>query len=212
MAFAGGTVWQATMAIMGVEERLEKRMDRRLTRLEQKVRDDKDKLDRELAADEGINGFAQSQGSDAARGDQAHSIKIGDTERGRLSEGDNRMVEDDSFFDVWRISFDSVQSVPSQIAIEMKSNEIDSYLFLLYGDSVVHADDTGDNLDARLILENVDTTITYIVIANTYIDETGQYTLTVTDLKHEMDSASPPGGVGMSAGVGAAGSGTRTVK
>ncbi|MDE2796027.1 MAG: hypothetical protein OXL34_14495 [Gemmatimonadota bacterium] len=183
MAFAGSTVWQATMAIMGVEQRLEERMERRLTRLEQKVRDDKDKLDRELEATEAISRLAQSQGSYTAML-EPRQISMGETRQSRLSESDDKLV-DDSFFELWTISFDSVPSSP--VVIEMKSDELDSYLFLLHGDSVVHADDTGNNLDARLTLTNIDTTSPYAIVANTYVNETGRYTLTVRALDPERE-------------------------
>ncbi len=88
---------------------------------------------------------------------------------GSLTEGDNILPSDRSFFDAYRFSGRAGQSV----SLAMTSQDFDSYLILLDedGNSVTFDDDSGGGYDA-LIQTTLPTSGDYLLLANTY--ESGQ--------------------------------------
>ena len=108
------------------------------------------------------------------------TIRIGETERGRLGADDATLL-DGSYFDDWILRVDSVVTV----TVEMRSGDLDPVLFLSRGrrnstdwQPLDGDDDSGDGLSARLVVENLDAG-DYTITANTYGRSTGSYTLSV---------------------------------
>ena len=172
MAFSAAAVWEFTVALDFVEQRIEQRMERqmteRLTRLEAKVLDQKE--------DDEASPVDESVTEQVLPG----HIEIGQLQEGFLDENDPQMV-DGSHYDDWLLSV----SDSATIILDMRSEEIDSFVFLAKGQrededwEIIDAnDDSGENLDARLMVDVVPGV--YTIVANTYgTSTTGPYTLEV---------------------------------
>ena len=142
-------------------------MTERLTRLEAKVLDQKE--------DDEASPVDESLTEQALPG----HIEIGQLREGFLDENDPQMV-DGSHYDDWLLSV----SNPATIILDMRSEEIDSFVFLAQGQrededwEIIDAnDDSGENLDARLMVDVVPGV--YTIVANTYGASTGPYELEV---------------------------------
>ncbi|HSH46081.1 MAG TPA: Ig-like domain-containing protein [Longimicrobiales bacterium] len=95
---------------------------------------------------------------------------------GTLEEGDcTRLLQDGSFVDLWFFDLETT----AQVTITMSSDELDAYLFLEDGsfNFIGEDDDSGAGTDARIVA-NLEPG-TYWVWANTFPDESGDYTITV---------------------------------
>lgn len=117
----------------------------------------------------------------------------GPTVEGQLDENSN-VLPDGSFFDSYVFEGRAGQS----IAIEMASSEVDSYLILLSpdgGEFYVQDDDSGGQLNARLLTQ-LPYTGEYIVLANAYAEgESGRYQLRITETGASgQDAPASPGG------------------
>ena len=127
------------------------------------------------------NGTASTTASAAGfRGREPESIALNNTVVGQLDDGSD-VLPDGSYFNAY--VFEGRQG--QQVAIEMMSREVDSYLILLSLDSdavYLQDDDSAGDFNARL-----ETTLpsdgAYVIIANSFAEgEEGRYNLSLTDL------------------------------
>lgn len=110
------------------------------------------------------------------------AVRVGQTVSGTLND-DSAIHDDGSFYDLYLIT-----GTPGQrVAIEMRSHEVDAYLFggrLVDGvfNTLDQDDDGASGTDARLEV-TLDADGRYAVMANTLsVGETGRYTLSVQRL------------------------------
>ncbi|MDJ0708211.1 MAG: trypsin-like peptidase domain-containing protein [Leptolyngbyaceae cyanobacterium MO_188.B28] len=109
---------------------------------------------------------------------------------GRLDENSNVLPLDNSFFNLYTFEGQAGQ----QIAIEMVSNEIDSYLIVLTPDSndLGHDNNGAGGQNARLVATLPSTGI-YLVVANSYsTGELGSYQIQVTNLARRRQTPQAP--------------------
>ena len=109
----------------------------------------------EVATRAGAEGRPLAQGLEhfcdapaATRDPDVPIIAIGQTVNGELSEADERL-DDDTYVDYWLFPVCEA----GQVTVEMKSDTLDSFVFLISLatlDIVQVDDDSGDGLDARL--------------------------------------------------------------
>ncbi|OCR02049.1 peptidase S1 [Oscillatoriales cyanobacterium USR001] len=111
----------------------------------------------------------------------------GPTINGKLTEQSSVLPVDNSFFDLYAFEGKAGQ----QVTINMKSQDIDSYLILLGPGQreIAQDDDSGGNKDAQIIA-TLPADGTYTLLANSYeAQESGSYTL---ELKGSAPSRNPP--------------------
>ena len=185
MAFAGSAVWEFSLAMTRLEDRLESRFGERLKGLEDKVLDVKEERD-----------FVADDQPPVTRQD---TIGVGESRRGVLTNSDRRLI-DGSLFHDWVLIVERADTIT--IDMEAEDDELDSFLFLSEGQRSDSAswtpldanDDDGEGLNARLkrYLEIG----RYTVTANAYGDNMGSYMLRVTGRQEEESdsTATPPGG------------------
>ncbi len=118
--------------------------------------------------------------SEQARDTNVDIIRIDETQRGRLGRDDATLL-DGSYFDEWVLNVDTTV----RVTIEMRSADLDSFLFLSRGrpdtdewELVASDDDGGDGWNSRLESQEL-TPGAYTIIANTYGQATGSYTVSV---------------------------------
>jgi hypothetical protein len=108
---------------------------------------------------------------------QTAQIGIGQTMRGRLETGD-QMMQDSTFADLWQFQAMAGQTVQ----IDVRSEEFDTYMQLLdaNGNKLGEDDDSGGNLDSRLIFTLPATGMYQIVVNNAgHARRAGIYTVSV---------------------------------
>ncbi len=136
---------------------------------------------------------AQSQRPFAFSGQSANKIAIDGPEiRGRLDENTNILPIDNSYYDLYSFQGRAGQ----QIVIEMKSQELDSYLILLNpdGSELAQDDDSGGGKNAK-ILVTLPTTGEYLLLANSYeAGESGNYRLTLRSMTGSRNPSSRSSG------------------
>lgn len=119
---------------------------------------------------------AQSQRPLAFSGQSAKKILLNGPEvRGRLDQNNSILPIDKSYYDMY--SFEG--KAGQQIAIEMSSQDLDSYLILLNSDGseLAQDDDSGGGKNAKIIV-TLPATGEYILLANSYeAGESGDYQL-----------------------------------
>ena len=108
------------------------------------------------------------------------SISLNATIRGQLGDSSN-VLPDGSFFNGYVFEGQAGQ----QVAIDMVSREIDPYVILISledDDFYVEDDDSGGNLNARLVT-TLPVTGRYVILANSYAEgERGDYELSLSQL------------------------------
>jgi hypothetical protein len=94
---------------------------------------------------------------------QTAQIAIGQTMRGRLEQGD-QMMQDSTYADLWQFQGMAGQTVQ----IDVRSDEFDTYMQLLdgNGNKLGEDDDSGGNLNSRLIFALPATGMYQIVVNN----------------------------------------------
>ena len=105
-------------------------------------------------------------------------IAIGQTMRGRLETGD-QIMQDSTFADLWQFQGTGGQTVQ----IDVRSDEFDTYMQLLdaNGTKLGEDDDSGGNLDSRLIFTLPTTGLFQIVVNNAgHSRRAGIYTVSIT--------------------------------
>ena len=137
------------------------------------------------------NGTATTTASAAGfRGREPESIALNNTVVGQLGDSSD-VLPDGSYFNAY--VFEGRQG--QQVAIEMVSREVDSYLILLSLDDdalYLQDDDSAGGYDARL-----ETTLpsdgAYVIIANSYAEgEQGRYNLSLNDLSGTISTQPMP--------------------
>ncbi|MDY7022074.1 MAG: trypsin-like peptidase domain-containing protein [Cyanobacteriota bacterium] len=130
---------------------------------------------------------AQSQRPLAFSGEPSEKIILDGPEiRGRLDNSDSILPIDNSYYDIYSFEGEAGQ----QIAIEMSSQDLDSYLILLNSDGseLAQDDDSGGDKNAQ-ILVTLPADGEYTFLANSYeAGESGDYRLR---LRAARDSLSP---------------------
>lgn len=128
--------------------------------------------------------------SSARNSAEPEAITIdGPVKTGRLDE-DSSVLGDSSFFNIYTFEGQAGQ----QVAVEMASNEIDSYLILLTpdGQDLGQDDDSGGGLNAR-ITTVLPVSGTYAIVANSYSPgEAGNYQIRVTQVGAGSVASNPP--------------------
>jgi ferredoxin len=112
----------------------------------------------------------------AAPGQTAY-IQIGQTMRGRLEPGD-QLMQDSTYADLWQFQGMAGQTVQ----IDVRSDEFDTYMQLLdaNGNKLGEDDDSGGNLNSRLIYTLPATAMYQIVVNNAgHTRRAGIYTVSV---------------------------------
>ena len=106
---------------------------------------------------------------------QIGQIAAGQTLRGRLEPGDQLMTSDSTYADVWRLQGTAGQN----IAVELRSDDFDTYLQLLDGAGNVLAESAG-HPDSGVAFQ-LPSTGTYQIVVNSSGAQrkTGSYTLSV---------------------------------
>ncbi|MBD2579544.1 trypsin-like peptidase domain-containing protein [Oscillatoria sp. FACHB-1406] len=95
--------------------------------------------------------------------------------QGSLTQGDNVLSSDDTFFDIYSFAGKAGQSVD----IAMTSTQVDAYLLLVGpdGEEIAQDDDSGGGSNARIVATLPEDGM-YAIVANTYeSQETGSYQL-----------------------------------
>jgi S1-C subfamily serine protease len=135
------------------------------------------------------NGSASTTASaNGARSDNPpESINLNATIRGQLGN-DSNILPDGSFFNGYVFEGQAGQ----QVAIDMVSREIDPYVILISLDDeefYVQDDDSGGNLNARLIT-TLPVTGRYVILANSFAEgEQGSYELSLNQIGSSGSSA-----------------------
>jgi serine protease Do len=128
------------------------------------------------------NGSASTTArANGARSDNPpESINLNATIRGQLGD-DSNILPDGSFFNGYVFEGQAGQ----QVAIDMVSREIDPYVILISLDNeefYVQDDDSGGNLNARLVT-TLPVTGRYVILANSYAEgERGDYELSLNQV------------------------------
>lgn len=123
-------------------------------------------------------GTVEDLRSSVATKDQViQEISCGQTVNGQI-ETDDFQLDDGSYFDFYEFTGQNGQTV----TIDMKSNAVDPYLFLLDADDNVLAedDDSGTGNDARIVFTLDETSDAWAIAANAFDPgSTGPYTLSL---------------------------------
>jgi len=108
---------------------------------------------------------------------QTAQIAIGQAMRGRLETGD-QMMQDSTYADLWQFQGTAGQTVQ----IDVRSDEFDTYMQLLdaSGNKLGEDDDSGGNLNSRLVF-TLPTTGTYQIVVNNagHSRRAGIYTVSI---------------------------------
>lgn len=115
-------------------------------------------------------------------------IELGQTVEGTLEEGDcDEILDDGSFFDFWFFELEEETTV----AIEMRSPDMDVYLWLTDDDGNLLADDDDSAGGTDALIEiNLDAG-PYWILANHWPEASGDYTLSLTAVTAGADIAAP---------------------
>lgn len=123
-----------------------------------------------------VGGCADLFGPDALSCSGGIDLRVGDSVSGTLQSGDQQDIDG-----AWLDSYTLGVEEESNVTIDMRSTEVDSWLWLLSasGGVITADDDGGDGVNAR-ITRNLDRGC-YTVEATTFAaGETGSYTLQVS--------------------------------
>jgi hypothetical protein len=126
----------------------------------------------------------------AAKASTTEDILVPGEVTGGTLTGDDPVLPDGSYFDVW--VFEGYEG--EHITVEMRSDEIDSYL-MLYGGSpeapvlLAEDDDGGGGLDARIAI-TLPATGEYAVLANTFDIQTGGYAIRLDIVTADVEGVS----------------------
>jgi S1-C subfamily serine protease len=113
--------------------------------------------------------------------------------RGTLAQGDNILLADNSFFDVY--SFEGRSGM--RVDLQMNGQGLDPYLILIGPDGreIAQDDDSGGNYNAR-ITAVLPVDGTYLIVANSYQGgESGSYTLLARSPSIQASRPAPPTGL-----------------
>lgn len=112
---------------------------------------------------------------------EGRSVSVGGQVEGRLDpEAATFLLEDGQALEAWELVLEADQ----EVIIDLRSDEVDAYLFLSGGslDEAIYDDDGGDGLDSRIVYRSLEGG-RYLAVASSFGVETGRYSLEVREIR-----------------------------